>query len=158
MANPIAATRGTPNSLVSTGRPPRAAQSCAAHLATRLALAAVAALTLNGAAQAAGWEPTKTVEFIVPAGSGGGADDMARFISPLVEKYKLSPRPFIVVNKSAGAGAEGFLCVKAEEQDPHVVIISLEPLHDAARHRRAFQLEGPYPRGDAWPWISSTFG
>ena len=30
-------------------------------------------------AGAQGWEPTKTVEFIVPAGTGGGADQMARF-------------------------------------------------------------------------------
>ena len=74
------------------------------------------------------WVPTKPVEFIVPAGSGGGADVMARFISPLVEKYKLSPRPFIVVNKSAGAGAEGFLYVKGKSKDPHVVIISLDNL------------------------------
>src|SRR5712692_1399500 len=26
----------------------------------------------------AAWEPTKTVEFIVPAGTGGGADQLAR--------------------------------------------------------------------------------
>ena len=52
------------------------------------------------------WEPTKPVEFIVPAGTGGGADQMARLIAPLVEKYKLSPRPLIVVNKAGGAGAE----------------------------------------------------
>jgi tripartite-type tricarboxylate transporter receptor subunit TctC len=77
---------------------------------------------------AGAWEPTKPVEFIVPAGSGGGADVMARFISPLVEKYKLSPRPFIVVNKSGGAGAEGFLYVKGKSKDPHVVIITLDNL------------------------------
>jgi tripartite-type tricarboxylate transporter receptor subunit TctC len=53
---------------------------------------------------------------------------MARFISPLVEKYKLSPRPFIVVNKSGGAGAEGFLYVKGKSKDPHVVIITLDNL------------------------------
>ena len=54
----------------------------------------------------AAWEPTKPVEFVVPAGTGGGADQMARLIAPLVEKYKLSPRPLVVVNKSGGAGAE----------------------------------------------------
>ena len=29
-------------------------------------------------ASLAAWQPTKTVEFIVPAGTGGGADQMAR--------------------------------------------------------------------------------
>ena len=57
----------------------------------------------------AAWQPTKPVEFVVPAGAGGGADVMARFISPLISKYNLSPKPFIVINKSGGAGAEGFM-------------------------------------------------
>ncbi len=74
------------------------------------------------------WEPTKPVEFIIPAGTGGGADVMARFISPLIEKYKLSPKPFIVVNKSGGAGAEGFLYVKGKTGDPNVIIITLDNL------------------------------
>jgi putative tricarboxylic transport membrane protein len=28
----------------------------------------------------AAWEPTKPVEFVVPAGTGGGADQMARLL------------------------------------------------------------------------------
>ena len=27
------------------------------------------------------WEPTKPIEFVIPAGTGGGADQMARLIS-----------------------------------------------------------------------------
>src|SRR5512136_1233536 len=74
------------------------------------------------------WEPNKPVEFVVPAGAGGGADQMARFVSPLVQKYNLSPRPFIVVNKSGGAGAEGFMYVKGKKGDPNTVIITLSNL------------------------------
>lgn len=74
------------------------------------------------------WEPTRPVEFIVPAGTGGGADVMARFVSPLVSKYKLSPTPFIVINKSGGAGGEGFLYVKGKSKDPHTIIITLDNL------------------------------
>jgi tripartite-type tricarboxylate transporter receptor subunit TctC len=74
------------------------------------------------------WQPTKPVEFIVPAGAGGGADQMARFVSPLVQKYNLSPKPWIVINKSGGAGAEGFMYVKGKKGDPHVVIITLSNL------------------------------
>ena len=74
------------------------------------------------------WEPTKPVEFIVPAGTGGGADVMARFISPLISKHKLAPKPFIVINKSGGAGGEGFLYVKGKSKDPHTIIITLDNL------------------------------
>jgi tripartite-type tricarboxylate transporter receptor subunit TctC len=77
---------------------------------------------------AVAWEPTKPVELIIPAGAGGGADVMARFISPLIEKYKLSPKPFIVINKSGGAGAEGFMYVKGKKGDPNVIIITLDNL------------------------------
>ncbi len=74
------------------------------------------------------WEPTRPVELVVPAGTGGGADVMARFVSPLIDKHKLSPKPFIVVNKSGGAGAEGMLYVKGKDKDPHVIIITLDNL------------------------------
>jgi putative tricarboxylic transport membrane protein len=74
------------------------------------------------------WQPNKPVEFVVPAGTGGGADVMARFVAPLISKYNLSPTPFIVINKSGGAGAEGFMYVKGKKGDPNVVIITLSNL------------------------------
>src|SRR5438034_6746646 len=58
------------------------------------------------ATSAAAWEPTKPIEFVVPAGTGGGADQMARLIHGIAEKHKLSPRPIIVVNKSGGRSEE----------------------------------------------------
>ncbi|HXV48326.1 MAG TPA: tripartite tricarboxylate transporter substrate binding protein [Candidatus Binatia bacterium] len=80
----------------------------------------------GGAALA--WEPTKPIEFVIPAGTGGGADQMARLIAGIAEKHKLSPRPLIVVNKSGGAGAEGFLHVKEKKGDEHTIIITLSNL------------------------------
>lgn len=53
---------------------------------------------------------------------------MARFIQGVVAKNKLSPQPFIVVNKSGGAGAEGFLDVKGDKGNPHKIIITLSNL------------------------------
>jgi putative tricarboxylic transport membrane protein len=76
----------------------------------------------------AAWEPTKPVEFVVPAGAGGGADQMARFLQGIIAKHKLSNQPLVVVNKSGGAGAEGFLDVKASSGDPHKIIITLSNL------------------------------
>jgi tripartite-type tricarboxylate transporter receptor subunit TctC len=74
------------------------------------------------------WEPSKPVEFVVPAGTGGGADQMARLIQGIVVKHKLMKEPLIVVNKSGGAGAEGFLAVKDAKGDPHKIIITLSNL------------------------------
>jgi len=76
----------------------------------------------------AAWQPTKPVEFVVPAGAGGGADVMSRFLSPLISKYNLSPKPLVVINKSGGAGAEGFMYVKGKKGDPHTIIITLDNL------------------------------
>ena len=83
---------------------------------------------LSAGAPAQAWEPTKPIEFVIPAGTGGGADQMARLIAGLAEKHKLSPRPLIVVNKSGGAGAEGFLHVKGKKADAHTLIITLSNL------------------------------
>ncbi|MEO6018157.1 MAG: tripartite tricarboxylate transporter substrate-binding protein [Polaromonas sp.] len=88
---------------------------------------AAAVMAMAGAAKAA-WEPTKPVEFVVPAGTGGGADQMARLIQGIVIKHKLMKEPLIVVNKSGGAGAEGFLEVKGAKGDPHKLVVTLSNL------------------------------
>lgn len=90
-------------------------------------LTTIAAAVAFGApiAASAAWEPTKPVEFIIPAGTGGGADQMARFIQGVVVKHDLMEQPLVVVNKSGGAGAEGFLYVKNAKNDAHKLIITL---------------------------------
>jgi putative tricarboxylic transport membrane protein len=90
------------------------------------AVFAIAPHTFAEAAEA--WKPTKSVEFVVPAGTGGGADQMARFVQSVIAKYKLMDQPMIVVNKGGGAGAEGFLDVKGSAKDPHKIIITLSNL------------------------------
>src|SRR2546421_12465345 len=94
----------------------------------RLLIALVGVLVTMVTPAAAAWEPTKQIEFVVPAGTGGGADQMARLIHGIAEKHKLTPRPIIVVNKSGGAGAEGFLHVKGKKGDAHTIIIPLSKL------------------------------
>ena len=88
----------------------------------------VLAILLVWLGSVAAWEPQKPVELVIPAGPGGGADVMARFIAPLISKHNLSPQPFVAVNKSGGAGAEGFLYVKGKHADPHVIVITLSNL------------------------------
>jgi tripartite-type tricarboxylate transporter receptor subunit TctC len=94
----------------------------------RLSLLALAAFAVGAPLAAQAWEPTKTVEFIVPAGTGGGADQMARFIQGMVAKHSLMKQSMVVINKSGGAGAEGFLDVKNAKGDPHKIIITLSNL------------------------------
>ncbi|MBI2313395.1 MAG: tripartite tricarboxylate transporter substrate binding protein [Betaproteobacteria bacterium] len=92
--------------------------------------AVVGAVALAAAAPAAlaAWEPTKSVEFIIPAGTGGGADQMARFMQGVIVKNKLMKQPLVVINKAGGAGAEGFLDVKSSKGEPHKIIITLSNL------------------------------
>jgi tripartite-type tricarboxylate transporter receptor subunit TctC len=94
----------------------------------RVVGAVFASVALAAAMPAAAWEPSKPVEFVVPAGTGGGADQMARLIQGIIVKHKLMKESMIVVNKSAGAGAEGFLAVKDAKGDPHKIIITLSNL------------------------------
>ena len=97
------------------------------HL-TAVATVVISAAALLAAPAHAAWEPTKPVEFVVPAGTGGGADQMARFIQGVVIKHKLMAQPMIIVNKSGGAGAEGFLEIKGAKGDPHKIVITLSNL------------------------------
>src|SRR4051812_26381093 len=94
------------------------------------ALAAVAAAFCSFLmpAPASAWEPTRPVEIIVPAGTGGGADQMARVVQGIVTKHSLMKQPMVVVNKAGGAGGEGFLDVKNSKGNPHKLIITLSNL------------------------------
>jgi putative tricarboxylic transport membrane protein len=94
----------------------------------RAMTAVVAAAAAFVATPAAAWEPTKPVEFVIPAGTGGGADQMARLIQGIISKNNLMKGNMVVVNKSGGAGAEGFMAVKDAKGDPHKIIITLSNL------------------------------
>lgn len=92
----------------------------------------VAALCFSGAfvmsfpAQA--WEPAHPIEIIVPAGTGGGADQMARAVQGIITKHNLSKQSVVVINKSGGAGGEGFLDAKNSKGNDHKLIITLSNL------------------------------
>ena len=91
-------------------------------------LAGAAALGARGAQAQRGWEPNRPVQFIVPAGTGGGADQMARVIQGIVSKHNLMRQPMVVVNKAGGAGAEGFLEAKSSRGNPHMLVVTLSNL------------------------------
>jgi putative tricarboxylic transport membrane protein len=128
----------------------RARGSGAARMGWQIACAALlsgtAAMLLPATGvHAQGWEPTKPVQFVIPAGTGGGADQMARFIQGVVAKSSLMKQPLITVNKGGGAGAEGFLEVKKSTGDPHIIIITLSNLFTT-----------PYATGVPFGWQDMT--
>ena len=96
-------------------------------LATALTTVAIFGFAAAGPALAE-WKPSKTIEFIVPAGTGGGADQMARMIQGIVQKHGLAEQSVVVINKSGGAGAEGFMDVKESDGNEHKIIITLSNL------------------------------
>ena len=97
----------------------------------RVAAAALLVLLLVAvvpAASAPGFTPRRPIEWSIPAGTGGGADQQARFMAPLIAKYNLSPQPVIPVNRAAGAGAQAFLWMIDKAGDPHTILITLDNL------------------------------
>jgi putative tricarboxylic transport membrane protein len=96
----------------------------------RMGFLAATAITFASAASTtqAAWEPSRPVEIVVPAGPGGGADQMARVVQGIVTKHNLMKQSLIVVNKAGGAGGEGFLDVKGARGNPHKLIITLSNL------------------------------
>ena len=113
--------------VVQSGRPgprgPAVPRSPAAVLATVASCVGLA--TAAPAAQAQGWEPTQPIVIVVPAGTGGGADQMARLLQSLAAKHQLTKQPIQVVNKPGNSGAEGMLDVKQSAGDAHKLLISL---------------------------------
>ncbi|WP_317057483.1 Bug family tripartite tricarboxylate transporter substrate binding protein [Roseovarius rhodophyticola] len=91
--------------------------------------ASAAALALTAPAALAEWQPRKPVEFIIMAGTGGGADQIARLLQGLIEKKDLSPRPFIPINKPGGSGAEALRYMQDKAGDNHTVMMTLNSFY-----------------------------
>ncbi|MEP1208579.1 MAG: tripartite tricarboxylate transporter substrate binding protein [Rhizobiaceae bacterium] len=93
-------------------------------------IAGAAALgMMASAAAAADWKPRKPVEFVIMAGAGGGADQIARLLQGLIEKKGLSSRPFIPVNKPGGSGAEALRYMQDKAGDDHTVMMTLNSFY-----------------------------
>ncbi len=77
------------------------------------------------------WEPKKPIEFIIMAGPGGGADKMARLMQSVIEKHKLSSKPFIPKNKPGGTGAEAlrYMQDRKGNNKNHAVMVTLNSFY-----------------------------
>jgi len=93
-------------------------------------LLAVAAIVGTGTAPVyAAWEPTKPVEFIVPAGAGGASDQMARTIQGIIMKHKLMKQPVMIFNKGGASGAEGAMDVKESKGNAHKLLVAFSLIY-----------------------------
>jgi len=72
-----------------------------------------------------GWQPTKPIDFVIMAGAGGGADQIARFIQSVAEKKKLTNRPLIPNNKGGGSGAEALIALNTSKDPDHTILVTL---------------------------------
>ena len=88
-----------------------------------LSAAVVAFAAMSGAASA--WEPTKPIDFVIMAGAGGGADQIARFIQSVAEKKDLTSRPLVPNNKGGGSGAEALIHLKGASDPDHTILVTL---------------------------------
>jgi putative tricarboxylic transport membrane protein len=87
------------------------------------------AIGMCQAAVANAWEPTKSVEFIVPFSAGGATDQMARSIQGIIAKHKLMNQPIVVQNRAGASGAEGLLDIQSTPGDPHRLVVSSSGLY-----------------------------
>ncbi|ETX16683.1 hypothetical protein OCH239_02330 [Roseivivax halodurans JCM 10272] len=87
------------------------------------AAAMLAALPISASAQ--GWEPRRPIDFVIMAGPGGGADQIARFIQSVAEKNDMTSRPLVPNNKGGGSGAEALLALKDARDKDHTLLVTL---------------------------------
>jgi len=77
------------------------------------------------AALAQDWQPRKPIDFVIMAGPGGGADQIARFIQSVAEKKDLTNRPLVPNNKGGGSGAEALIHVSGTNDPDHTILVTL---------------------------------
>lgn len=63
--------------------------------------------------------PSKTMQWTIAFGPGGGNDIMARTIIDILKRYEIFPRPIVARNRAAGAGAVGWGYVYRQPRNPY---------------------------------------
>ncbi len=96
------------------------------HSSIKLARLAAVALIAGSAVTVAGNAlavyPEKPIKVIVPFRAGGGSDALARQLQAAIEKYKLLPQPFVVVNVTGAGGTIGTRQVKDAKPDGYTFL------------------------------------
>lgn len=76
----------------------------------------------------ADWKPSKPIEYVAPAGTGGGWDTLARTSARVLDEAKIVDKPLRVVNKPGGGGAIGWSYIAQSPADPHKLFVTSPPI------------------------------
>lgn len=87
----------------------------------------LATLPVSGLAQE--WQPTRPIDFTIMAGSGGGADQIARFVQSVVSANDMTNRPLIPTNRGGGSGAEALLHLNDARDPDHTLMVTLNSFY-----------------------------
>jgi putative tricarboxylic transport membrane protein len=105
------------------------------HRAIVAAVAAGSATLLlaacgEGSAGAGGadWKPTKPIEYVAPAATGGGWDTLARSSARVLDESGIVEQQMRVVNKPGAGGAIGWSYISKFEKDPHKLFATSPPI------------------------------
>ncbi|MEZ0481759.1 tripartite tricarboxylate transporter substrate-binding protein [Planococcus sp. SSTMD024] len=82
----------------------------------------------NTGGEGGSFEPSKTIEMVAPAGSGGGWDTTAREVARVFGETEIIDENMTVINREGGGGAIGWAYVHAKEGDPHSMFVASPPL------------------------------
>jgi putative tricarboxylic transport membrane protein len=69
------------------------------------------------------FKPSRPIDLIVHSAPGGGSDVFARAVVEMVEKEKLLPQSFRVLNKTAGASLEAMEYLVEKKGDDHTIAV-----------------------------------
>lgn len=90
----------------------------------RSLLVAACALVLAAPVTAeAAWQPEKEVTLVIPYAPGGGTDVIGRILVKVVNENKLSPVPWVAVNRDGGGGLVGMKYVIDRAGDKHTITL-----------------------------------
>ncbi|MHC0431196.1 Bug family tripartite tricarboxylate transporter substrate binding protein [Streptomyces sp. O3] len=106
---------------------PRAVKAAVAAGSAILLLAACGQQQ-DTAASGGDWKPTKPIEYVAPAATGGGWDTLARTSARILDESNLLDRPLRVVNKPGAGGAIGWSYVAKHQKDPHKLFVTSPPI------------------------------
>ena len=81
--------------------------------------------SFTGAAVAQDWEPRRPISLIIMAGTGGGADQIARFIQSVAQQNDMTPRPLVPENRGGGSGAEALIAVNNTNAPDYTILATL---------------------------------
>lgn len=93
----------------------------------------------NGNGAAGDWEPSGSIEFVAPAGAGGGWDTTARMAAQVFQEEGIIDESIGVINRPGGGGAVGWAYIANQgDSNEHLFVASppllLVPLSGESEH------------------------